>query len=181
MTTQPPQIQTYHCICSTLLLATTHTLSSLPRRSTNSGGLDAAIILPLPSSPPDLSSNLNGEAEQKDGPDMPSSGYTITLGINKDAKPVIVRREDGFEKRQLWRCERCRAVVGYELAHTGAAQGGEKMDMDVEVEGYKGTVMYVLPGGVMSTDVMIQSGKEGGRKIGEGDVDIRSGGPAVFE
>lgn len=112
---------------------------------------------------------------------MPSSGYTITLGINKDAKPVIVRREDGFEKRQLWRCERCRAVVGYELAHTGAAQGGEKMDMDVEVEGYKGTVMYVLPGGVMSTDVMIKSGKEGGRKIGEGDVDIRSGGPAVFE
>src|SRR5436305_6227496 len=41
-----PQINTYHCICSTLLLATTHNLSLLPRRA--EPALDKAFILPLP-------------------------------------------------------------------------------------------------------------------------------------
>ncbi|KAH8659340.1 hypothetical protein BGZ60DRAFT_531245 [Tricladium varicosporioides] len=174
----PPQIETYHCICSTLLLATTHVLSSLPRRSTNSGGLDAAIILPLPSSPPDFS--LSGNEPGKEQVEIPPEGYTITLGIIKDAKPMIVRREDGFEKRQLWRCERCKIVVGYELTHAAVgAQGGE-MDVDGD-EGYKGRVMYILPGGLMSTNVMVKMGKEGGRKVGEGDVNIGSGGLPVFE
>src|SRR5277367_6278495 len=41
-----PQINTYHCICTTLLLATTHTLSSLPHRA--EPALDKALILALP-------------------------------------------------------------------------------------------------------------------------------------
>lgn len=99
----------------------------------------------------------------------------MTLGMNKDNKATIVRREDGFEKRVLWRCARCRLVVGYEL------MGQDRMDIDggngKEKEGYKGKVMYVLPGSMMSTDVMAGEGK----RPGEGDLDIRAAAVAAFE
>src|SRR2546421_9913140 len=45
-TATQPQINPYHCICSTLLLVTTHNLSLLPRRA--EPALDKAFILPLP-------------------------------------------------------------------------------------------------------------------------------------
>lgn len=94
----------------------------------------------------------------------------MTLGMNKDTKTTIVRREDGFEKRLLWRCGRCRVVVGYELV-------GQELDRMNTDGGYEGRVMYVLPGGMMSTDVMAGEGK----RIGEGDVDISGGTVAAFE
>jgi hypothetical protein len=104
---------------------------------------------------------------------MPAEGYTMTLGMNKDNKATIVRREDGFEKRVLWRCGRCRVVLAYELMGQG-----ERMDVDGKAkEGYEGKVMYVLPGGMMSTEVMAGDGK----RLGEGDVDIRTGTVAAFE
>jgi hypothetical protein len=164
MTIQPPAINTYHCLCTSLLLASTHTLSSLPRRSTSTGSLDTAIILPLPSSPPTFS-----DSEQQD---LPAEGYTITLGMVKASKTTVIRREDGFEKRFLWRCARCNVVVGYEMA------GQDRMEVDggKGKEGYEGKVMYVLPGGITSTDVI-----ETGRKIGEGDVDVKLGTVAAFE
>lgn len=119
---------------------------------------------------------------------MPAEGYTILLGLSKSAKTTIIRRDDGFEKRVLWRCVRCGVVVGYEIG----LGGGEKMDIDMDVDGgengkgkgkgneeerYQGRVMYILPGGVTSTDVMGGVG----RKIGEGDVDIQAGTVAAFE
>ncbi|KUJ10489.1 uncharacterized protein LY89DRAFT_787505 [Mollisia scopiformis] len=162
----PPKIQTYHCHCTTLLLASTHTLTTLPRRTTSSS---PDIILPLPSSPP---------APSEDP--LPPSGYTLLLALTKDNKAVIIRREDGFEKRVLYRCERCRVVIGYEIVGLGQGQG-EKMDVDGEGEEgeYRGQVMYLLPGGILGTSVM--GGNWKGKRIGEEDVDIRSGGVAVFE
>ena len=116
---------------------------------------------------------------------MPEEGYSMLLGVVQDKKITLVRREDGFEKRLCWRCERCSVVVGYELQGQGREEG-EAME-GVEGEGekvkgrdegvYRGKVVYLLPGGVQSTDVMM--GKTGGRKIGEGDVGVR--GVAVFE
>jgi len=105
---------------------------------------------------------------------MPAEGYTITLGMVKNNKATVIRREDGFEKRLLWRCARCNVVVGYEIL------GQDRMEVDggKGQEGYKGRVMYVLPGGITSTDVM--SGATG-RKIGEEDVDVRAGTAAAFE
>lgn len=108
----------------------------------------------------------------------------MLLSLTQDRKPTLVRREDGFEKRMLYRCLRCRLVVGYELLNQSTT--GEAMDVDGGAgaegeEGYKGKVIYVLPGGVLSTDFMVNLGGEGGRKIGEGDVDIGRGGVAVFE
>lgn len=58
------------------------------------------------------------------------------------------------------------------------------MDIDGGAEGeerYKGKVIYILPGGVMSTDFMVELGKESGKKIGEGNVDLGHGGIVVFE
>ncbi|CAG8960994.1 hypothetical protein HYFRA_00002533 [Hymenoscyphus fraxineus] len=172
MTIQPPKIQTYHCICTTLLLSTTHTLSTLPRRTA-----DSSIILPLPSSPPAQSQSPSPNSLSKD---LPSSGYTILLSLTPESKPTLIRREDGFEKRNLYRCSRCRVVVGYGIAN---AEGGIEDAMDVdgeqrEGEGgeYEGKVIYILNGGVMSTDVMMK-----GRKIREEDVEIGKNGVGVFE
>ncbi|KAH8775079.1 hypothetical protein BGZ57DRAFT_1004849 [Hyaloscypha finlandica] len=171
----PPKVHTYHCVCTSFLLASTHSLSTLPRRSTsNSPASDAAIILPLPSSPPTLSP---GDA------DLPQEGYSLLLGMAQDKKVTIVRKEDGFEKRICWRCERCGVIVGYELQTQ--TQGGEAMDLDGgekgkgKEEGYQGKVVYLLPGGVQSTDVMMGR-TNGGKRIGEQDVAVK-GVVAVFE
>ncbi|KAK0118373.1 hypothetical protein ONS95_012661 [Cadophora gregata] len=219
----PPKIQTYHCLCTSLLLSSTHTLSSLPRRSSPSSTSsssssplsDSAIILPLPSTPPvssltlSTSSNSNPntphdegvEDEQREGASLPAEGYTVLLGLIPDRKTTIIRKEDGFEKRILYRCSRCGLIVGYELqtppaqvtGHIpsggdiemgGGANGSEK-GKGTEKEGgggYEGKVIYILPGGVMSTETMAT-----GRKIGEEDVGfVGTGtgggkGVAVFE
>lgn len=111
--------------------------------------------------------------------------------MTQDKKVTIVRREDGFEKRICWRCERCNLVVGYELQGQGERQRerGEVMEgvegLDGEgkgkgrEEGYGGKVMFLLAGGVQSTDFMMGR-REGGKKIGEQDVGIK-GAVAVFE
>ncbi|PVH69304.1 hypothetical protein DL98DRAFT_177082 [Cadophora sp. DSE1049] len=162
----PPTIQTYHCLCTSLLFSSTHTLSSLPRRSTpNADSLsDAAIILPLPSTPP-----LSTSSENEN--DLPEEGYTVLLGLVPDRKTIIVRREDGFEKRILYRCSRCNLVVGYELQNTSIGTTDTNMDIDSRKgkskadESYDEKIIYILPGGVMSTEVLAS-----GRKIGEEDV-----------
>ncbi|OAX77288.1 hypothetical protein ACJ72_08416 [Emergomyces africanus] len=42
--------------------------------------------------------------------------YTILLSTTTpDRQPTMIRREDGFEKRLLLRCGRCRVVMGYAL------------------------------------------------------------------
>lgn len=168
-----PKIHTYHCLCLTLLLASTHTLLSLPRRSSTSGSLDNSIILPLPHAP---TSTPEDESEAQD---LAPEGYTLLLGLDKDKKNTIVRREDGFEKRILYRCSRCRLVVGYEMAREGQdtemAGMGEEKGKGKE-QGYTGKVIYILPAGVMSTESMAT-----GRKIEESDMNIVNGGVAVFE
>ncbi len=50
---------------------------------------------------------------------MEPEGYTILLGLVRDKKISIVRREDGFERRVLSRCVRCNLVVGYEIVEGG--------------------------------------------------------------
>lgn len=57
--------------------------------------------------------------------------------MSEDA-PVVVRREDGFEKRVLHRCVRCRTIIGYTLEDK--SKGGD--------------VFYVLPGWLQTTEAM---------------------------
>lgn len=95
-----------------------------------------------------------------------------------------MRREDGFEKRVLYRCSRCKLVIGYELQ----AQTGDAMDIDEgsgkgkgKEEGYTGKVLYLIPGGVLSTDVMVRQNAQGGKRVVEEDVDVKRGALAAFE
>lgn len=172
-----PQINTYHCICTTLLLATTHTLSSLPRRA--EPALDKAFILPLP---PASSLAAAGEkAEEVDDDAEPQArdasgdaGYSLLLATTQDRKPTMVRREDGFEKRALLRCGRCRLVVGYKLDGMHfRTEGAEAVRKSTDREQEPGDaelgrktrtgdegveVVYLLPGGLVSSEDL-KSGK----------------------
>jgi len=149
MTSNIPQINTYHCLCSTLLLATPYPLSALPHRAPPS--LDRAYILPLPPlsrpSPQkaeddanESSTNVKSEPGIDAGVILPS---LLTQNMRPARKVVVVRREDGFEKRRVHRCGRCGVGVGYEIL----GQEGE----------LKERVIYLLEGGLVTTG---QMGKE---------------------
>ncbi|KAF2433336.1 hypothetical protein EJ08DRAFT_583958 [Tothia fuscella] len=128
----PTQLHTYHCLCSNLLFASTRELATLPRRTS----LDKSHILPLPSS-------TDAQSRQRE--------YAILLTTTLDRKPVVIRSEEGFEKRYLQRCGRCQLVVGYQL---------DKSQYEgVEDLGRKDDVIYLLPGGLLSTDDMV-AGKD---------------------
>ncbi|ELR09226.1 hypothetical protein GMDG_03799 [Pseudogymnoascus destructans 20631-21] len=146
-----PQIHTYHCACTSLLLATTTPLPSLPRRATS---LDHSTILPL-----------HSDAH----PPSSLTPHTTLLSMTPDRRTTTIRREDGFEKRILWRCGRCRVVVGYELdpshfeAPTTAGGGEVQGESSVPREdGGVPRVLYILPGWVQSTEHMAS-----GKKISE--------------
>jgi len=118
-----------------------------------------------------------GEGENM-GEDMPSEGYTLLLGLTRDKGSkgsIVVRRrgEGGFEKRGLWRCLRCALVVGYEIL--GSGDGVDNGGKGEKGEEWEGKVLYILRGGIMSTEVMRE-----GRKITEAEVDI-TGGTGVWE
>ncbi|KAI9888135.1 MAG: hypothetical protein M1823_000070 [Watsoniomyces obsoletus] len=220
-----PHLHTYHCICNQLILASTHILSSLPRRQ--SPGLDKALILPLPPLPgrrrhgsSNSASSSSSEAssdddEEDEAPEPPNTspperankhkhnhkrgpkekdamknkeynqGYSLLLSTTLDRRPNIIRREDGFEKRWLWRCGRCRVVVGYQLdvvhylttddeasqnngavsAAAGSTTGGNPPG---ELSGGgttgvrqkpEGKVIYLFPGGLRSTEEMVEGKK----------------------
>jgi hypothetical protein len=61
----------------------------------------------------------------------------------------------GFEKRYLQKCGRCGVVVGYQLDGEQFADGGR---------GKREDVLYVLPGGVMTTEEMVE-GKDMGKGL----------------
>jgi hypothetical protein len=146
-------VHTYHCTsCSHLLLASTHIISSLPTR--RAPGLDNATIVPLPAPPkaakPATSSTEEAESESDDEGDE-QSGYTLLLTLTRDRAAKVIAREDGFEKRALWRCGRCKLVVGYMLdeAQYAASKGKEKAAKD--------RFLYLLPGAVTESSEL---GKE---------------------
>ncbi|CAG8075576.1 unnamed protein product [Penicillium olsonii] len=120
-------IRTQHCqFCNHLLLATTRTLSTLPRRGGEAK--DKAIILPL----------------ENEGSETPTQHTTLLLStLLPDRRPTLIRREDGIEKRLFLRCGRCRVVVGYHLDA-------------VHYEDQKPKPVYLLPGSVVETEKMGQ-------------------------
>ncbi|MCJ1250394.1 hypothetical protein MMC30_007622 [Trapelia coarctata] len=69
--------------------------------------------------------------------------YSLLLNTTLDRRPVIVRREDGFEKRWVRRCGRCRTGVGYVLEE-------------------KGEVVYLLEEGFVETEGL-RVGQGGGK------------------
>ena len=119
-------IQTYHCACTALILATPYSLDELPSRK--APGKDNAIILPMPEDSRLSPAGKEGESH------MESSMHHITA----DPVSIVVRREDGFETRTLVRCERCNLVVAYR----------------VNLEQTQSNVLFVLPESLTKTEDM---------------------------
>ncbi|EGD96549.1 hypothetical protein TESG_03989 [Trichophyton tonsurans CBS 112818] len=91
-----------------------------------------------------------------------SQHYTILLSTTTpDRKPIILRRADGFEKRLLVRCGRCKVVLGYVLDEVhfkkvednkgGAGGTTEGEDSNVSGTG-EPEVIYILPGSLVETE-----------------------------
>ncbi|KAG9525115.1 hypothetical protein KCV07_g1350, partial [Aureobasidium melanogenum] len=124
-------VHTYHCICTQLVLASTSTLESLKTRSS-----DSSHILPLP----DLSSTSS------------TSHYASLANTITDTKPTVIRCEDGFEKRYFHKCGRCELSIGYSLDKS-------QFEDTNTSSGPREDVMFLIPGGLMSTENM-KSGKD---------------------
>ena len=155
------EAHTYHCLCSELVLSSSHMISHYARRSGD--GLDKAHIMPLLHPLDESKSDENvhqQESEVREGASTlanPSDGVALLLNTSLDRKPIVVRREDGFEKRYMQRCSRCRLIVGYQL--------DKSQYDDYTVFGRREDVVYILPGAVMSTEEMSE-GKEMASSIG---------------
>jgi len=70
-----------------------------------------------------------------------------------DRKAVMIRKEDGFEKKYIHRCGRCNLTVGYQLdwsqwPEDGRAGRGRRLD-----------VVYLFPGCLRGTEEMMLDGK----------------------
>jgi hypothetical protein len=135
---------TYHCICSQIILATTTPLSKFSRRS--GSALDKAHIVPLLTLPSTFGDNDEQSKVDQQSPTSEFPQCAVLIGAVLDPKVIIVRREDGFEKRYLQRCERCRLIIGYHLdsSQYGGAKGFGRGD----------GMVYILPGSLMSTEDM---------------------------
>jgi hypothetical protein len=104
------------------------------------------IILPITPPP----------SEPTTGP-LPSTGYTILHNVEIDTKAIIIRRENGFERRTMHRCQRCLLSLGYEVMEMTEFEDATNMDIDDgrdrDVDGkYKGMILYVLPVALMDCE-----------------------------
>lgn len=69
----------------------------------------------------------------------------ILPSLRPARKLIIVRREDGWERRRVWRCARCGLGIGYEVEEEGGGVlGGEGKDKKLRV-------MFLLEGGLVET------------------------------
>lgn len=188
----PPAIQTYHCICSTLLLASPYLLSSLPSRAPPAK--DRARILPLPpfrdagfhgldlgagddggekeGEKPPMLENV-GEASRSEDDSAEATEAvrrylpSLLLPTMRPARKItMVQREDGFERRRVWRCGRCGVTVGYEVENAPSSKGEAEVRIgrmpQVERTGMR--VIFLLEGGLVKTGEMVDD--RIGREIG---------------
>ncbi len=155
-----PQIHTYHCLCTNVLLATTYSLPDLHRRAAPS--IDKPYILPCPPHP----SNPDPDSDSEDSETPTNFTLLVSLLLPPRQTPLLIRRVDGYEKRWLLRCGRCRLVVAYQL--DWSQYKTEIVESAAGEEGKSGrreNVVYILPGAVMTTEEMVK-----GKKLEEKDV-----------
>lgn len=164
-TSKEGNLKTYHCICTNLLLATTFEIASLSRRA--SPGLDQAHILPCPAPHPHTLQHDGAEhddaLEEVSTSTRSSSDRTVLLSMLATRK-VVVRREDGFEKRYPLQCGRCGTTVGYHLDVSQYSVSSNIMEVR---QGAKRDVVYILPGSMVTTEAMA-----GGRLPDEREISL---------
>ena len=127
-------LHTYHCMCNTLLLASVFPLTDLPLRKCPAR--DRAYALPL-----SMPERRHPKTTSQDAFEQKIAWFSNAA---TDTKVIVVRREDGFEKRTLIRCGRCNLIVGYRL------DPSRFTDQTVMAE----NIAYILPGALVSTTDM---------------------------
>ncbi|KXL44378.1 hypothetical protein M433DRAFT_873 [Acidomyces richmondensis BFW] len=65
-------------------------------------------------------------------------------------KPVLLKLEDGFEKRYLAKCQRCHSTVGYYLDQEQFEDSNGKFGM-------RDDIFYVIQGSLQETEDMIHT------------------------
>jgi hypothetical protein len=89
---------------------------------------------------------------------------TLNSAVSVENTPSILKLEDGFEKRYAVKCARCELLFAYQLDvchfEETKSETGRRKD-----------VVYVLPGGLMTTEEML----EGRRMDGEIEIKVGSG------
>lgn len=164
-------LKTYHCLCSHLLIATTHDIPHLPQRSGES--LDRAYVLPTPPIPERISSAILSETHRPASPSMDdeatgsmstANGVTVLLSMPLVSQPALIRRSDGIEKRYVLQCSRCKLPMGYHLdwAHW-EEQGGA-----AGRKGRREDLLYLLPGALLDTEQMMSGKKLSDVELGFG-------------
>ena len=120
-----------------------------------------AAVAPLNSLPKRLGDGASICKLSKDN-SLTGSDCILTSSTVIEDKALLLKLEDGFEKRHAVRCSRCGLMLGYQL---DLAQFEEsKNDL-----GRREDVVYVVPGGLMSTEEM-----EKGKKM-ESEVEVSVG------
>ena len=97
---------------------------------------------------PDVLHEHPGSAENGND-DLGTVQYSLLLNTTLDRRAVVVRREDGFEKRWIRRCARCRTGIGYVLNESLGR--GEGMG-----------VVYLLEDALVNTNKVKEIGSEDG-------------------
>lgn len=81
-----------------------------------------------------------------------SSAFATLTNTIFDNKPTVIRLEDGFEKRYFAKCARCSLITGYHLDKG-------QFEKTKGQAGCAGELIYLLPGGLMSTEEMVAGKK----------------------
>lgn len=99
-----------------------------------------------------------------------NSHYGLLLSTRQERTAEIMTSDDGFEKRYLQRCGRCNLAVGYQL--DWAQFGGDRT-------GRRDDVVFLIPGGFMTTSEMINYKKSTSAAANSGAVAGMSSATAV--
>lgn len=128
-------VNVYHCLCTQISVATATPLKELPKRQSD------------------------GSAIAEVGDFGSSAKATMQLQNTKaESQPVVLKLDDGFEKRYSVNCTRCGLMTGYHLDKS-------QYENTTNESGPNTDVLYLLPGGLITTEEM-QSGKDMEKEIG---------------
>lgn len=186
-------ISTYHCICSEVLFASTRPLTEFATRQID----HAAICTIINNSNNSSSNNSDNnhisnsagkeeEERQKEGEETKTKNNSNSNSIllsnaiaierkekgkekekEEDFPCLILKLDDGFEKRYPVQCPRCGLCFAYQLDGSQWVEDGnekekEKDDDDVRRTGRRCDVLYVLREGLVRTeDVIVGGGGDG--------------------
>lgn len=90
------------------------------------------------------------------GTTLAQGNIVLSSSTHVEEEAVVLKLADGFEKRYAVRCGRCDLQIGYML---------DKASFDEAGSGRKVDVVYLLPGGLMSTENM-KAGKDMSGEVG---------------